>query len=110
MLAKKIVWRETLYSDFISESARLLVDAEEHNVTDPKNLIPVYSLLSRIRLGSSPPVLKAAEEIVRLIVDTYPQPNMTAEQIQSVALSGKDPLRHFSDVCRAEIESLQRQI
>jgi hypothetical protein len=91
-LAKKTVYRETLYSDFITESARILVDACEHNVSDPKNLIPVYALLSCVRLASSPPVLKAAEEIVRLIVDTYPQPNLTAEQIQSTALSGEDPL------------------
>ncbi len=109
-LAKKIVYRETLYSDFITESARILVDAYEHNVSDPKNLIPVYALLSRIRLASSPPVLKAAEEIVRLIVDTYPKPNLTAEQIQLTALSGEDPLRHLSEICRTEIESFQRQI
>ena len=69
MLAKTIVFRETLYSDFITESARLLVDAAEHSVSDPKNLIPVYALLSRIRLFSSPRVLKAAEELVKLIVD-----------------------------------------
>lgn len=55
LLAKKIVWRETLYSDFITECARLLVDAAEHNVSDPKNLIPVYALLSRIRLASLAP-------------------------------------------------------
>jgi|SRR5271166_1109476 len=111
LLARKIVYRETLYSDFITESARLFVDAyEQHNVSDPKNLIPVYALLSRIRLVSSRPVLKAAEEIVKRIVDTYPQPNLTAEQIQSAALTGEDPLRPFSEICRAEIESFQRQI
>jgi len=54
LLAKKIVFRETLYSDFITESARLLVDAAEHNQSDPKNLIPGYALLSRIRLVSPP--------------------------------------------------------
>ena len=53
MLAKKIVHREALYSGFINESARLLVDALEHKFNDPKNLIPSYALLGRIRLGSS---------------------------------------------------------
>jgi hypothetical protein len=53
LLARKIVRRETLYSDFISESARLLVDAAEHSTADPQNLIPAYALLRRIRLGSS---------------------------------------------------------
>src|ERR1700676_5210569 len=57
LLARKIVRRETLYSDFISESARLLVDAAEHSIGDPQNLITAYALLSRIRLGSSRQVL-----------------------------------------------------
>jgi hypothetical protein len=110
VLAKKIVRRETLYSDFINESARLLVDAAAHNASDPKNLIPAYALLSRIRLSSSPKVLQAAEGVVKRIVETYPQPNLTAEQIQSVAVSGENPLKDFSDICRAELESMQRQI
>lgn len=110
MLAKKIVRRESLYSDFISESARLLVDASEHNTTDPRNLILSYALLSRIRLSSSQDVLVAPEEVVKGIIGTYAKPNLTAEQIQSAAMSSEDPLRNFSDICRAELESLQRQI
>jgi hypothetical protein len=71
LLAKKIVRRESLYSDFISESARLLVDASEHNTTDPRNLILSYALLSRIRLSSSQDVLVAPEEVVKGIIGTY---------------------------------------
>ena len=41
LLAKKIGRREALYSDFITESARLLVDALEHNTSDPQKLIPL---------------------------------------------------------------------
>jgi hypothetical protein len=110
LLAKKIIRRETLYSDFINESARLLVDAAENNATDPKNLIPAYALLSRIRLSSSPKVLTAAEEVVKLIAETYAKPNLTAEQIQSVVVSGENPLKDFSDICRAELETMQRQV
>jgi len=43
--ARKIAGREALYSDFIVESTRLLVDALEHNVSDPQKLIPVYAFL-----------------------------------------------------------------
>ncbi len=85
-------------------------DALEHNFNDPKNLIPSYALLGRIRLGSSRQVLVAAEEVIRLIIDAYSKTNLTAEQIQSVAMSGEDPLRDFSDTSRAELESLQRQL
>jgi hypothetical protein len=108
LLATQIARRESLYSDFISESVRLLVDALEHNVVDPKDLIPAYGLLSRIRLGSSPQVLTAAEELLKSIVDIYREPNLTPEQIRPGSVSGEDRLKHFSDICRTELESAQR--
>jgi hypothetical protein len=110
LLGKQIARREALYSDFIGESARLLVDAMQHNVSDLQKLLPVYALLSRIRLSSSEPVLQTAEKVVQTIVQTYPQPNLTAEQIESRAVNGQDPLRQFSDTCRTELESLQKQL
>lgn len=111
LLGKVIARRETLYSDFIGESARLLVDAMEHNAHDLQTLLPVYALLSRIRLTSSPPVLQNAEQVMETIVNTYPKPNLTPEQIQSQAVNGKDdPLRLFSRTCRSELEALQRRL
>ena len=110
LLAKKISHREQLYSEFITESARLVVDALEHNLSDPKNLIPAYALLSRVRLSSSPDVLATAEDVVRSIIGTFAKPNLTPEQIQSRATNGEDPLRNFSDICRTELEFMQRQI
>ena len=110
LLAKKIVSREALYSDFIAESARLLVDAQVNNSGDPLKLIPVYALLSRIRLSSSSEVLRAAEDVVRIILASYPKPNLSVEQIELRALTPEDPLRQFSNTCRSELESLQRQL
>ena len=110
LLGKQIARREALYSDFIGESGRLLVDAMQHNASDLQKLLPLYGLMSRIRLSSSGHVLQEAEEVVRTIADTYPQPNLTPEQIESRAVNGQDPLRSFSDACRTELESLQRQL
>jgi hypothetical protein len=110
LLAKTIVRREALYSDFITESARLLVDALEHDTSDPQKLIPAYALLSRIRLSSSSSVLAEAEEVIKIILNTYPQPNLTAEQIEFRAANGEDPLRQFSNTCRTELESMQKQL
>jgi hypothetical protein len=110
LLAKMIVRREALYSDFIAESAGLLVDALEHNTSDPQKLIPAYALLSRIRLSSSSSVLAEAEEVIKTILNTYPQPNLTPEQIEFRAASGEDPLRRFSNTCRTELESMQKQL
>jgi hypothetical protein len=110
LLGRQIARREALYSDFIGESARLLIDAMQHNASDLQNLLPIYALLSRIRLSSSEPVLGAAEKIISIIVSTYPQPNLTAEQIESQALNGQDPLRQFSDTCRIELDLMERQL
>jgi hypothetical protein len=109
LLATQIARRETLYSDFISEGARLLVDALEHNVFQPKDLVPAYALLSRIRLSSSPLVLAAAEEVLRAIMDTYPKPNLTAEQIRFGTVREADPLKNFSEMCRSELKAVQEQ-
>jgi hypothetical protein len=110
LLGRKIFHREQLYSDFITESARALLDALGHNLGDPKNLVPAYALLSRIRLSSSLEVLASAEEVLKEIIGTYGKPNLTPEEIQSTATNGQDPLRNFSDICRAELDSMQSQI
>jgi hypothetical protein len=110
LLGKQIARREALYSDFIGESARLLVDSMQHNASDLQKMLPVYALLSRIRLSSSESVLQEAEQVINTIVNTYPQPNLTPEQIESRAVSGQDPLRRFSDTCRIELDLLQRKL
>src|SRR5215469_12997439 len=108
LLAKRIFKREQLYSEFICESTRVLLDAVEHKFQDPNKLVPAYALLSRIRLSSSKDVLAAAEGVVTHIMTTYAEPPLTPEQIESRAANGgaSDPLRDFSDICRGELEAL----
>jgi len=110
LLAKRIFYREQLYSDFISESAHALADAIQHNLQDPNNLTPAYALLSRIRLSSSTDVLASAERVVQHIINTYSEPNLIPEEIQSRAAKREDPLREFSDICRADLEAMHSQL
>jgi hypothetical protein len=106
LVAKRIFHREQLYSDFISESARGLADAMQHNSLDLNKLIPTYTVLSRIRVSSSSEVLASAERVVDDIIASYSQPNFTPEEIQSMAAQREDPLRDFSIICRRELDSL----
>ncbi len=108
LLSAQLARWEALYSDFISESAQLLVDALQHDVVDPKNLIPVYALVSRIRLNSSPQVLDAAETVLKTILDTYPQPNLAPEQIRTGIIQGEEQLRSFSEICRRELQLVKK--
>jgi hypothetical protein len=109
LLSAQLMRSEALYSDFISESARRLVDALEHNEVDPKELVPIYALISRVRLLSSQQVLDAAEAALNTILATYPRPNLTPEQIRSGTIPGADQLKNFSEVCRRELQSVRQK-
>jgi hypothetical protein len=99
--------REQLYSDFISESTRTLADAMQHNLKDASALIPTYALLSRIRLSSSVAVLASADKVLKNIVATYAEPNLSPDKVRERAISGDDPLREFSEICRRDLEAIQ---
>jgi hypothetical protein len=58
LLGRRVFYRVQLYSEFITESTRILVDALESNFNDPNKLIPAFALLSRIRLTSSKEVFR----------------------------------------------------
>jgi iron-sulfur cluster repair protein YtfE (RIC family) len=99
-----------LYSDFISEGAHAMADAIQHDLQDPNMLTPAYALLSRIRLSSSTNVLASAERVIQHIINTYSEPNLTPQEIQPKAAKAEDPLREFSNICRAELEAMQKQL
>ncbi len=109
LLAARMTRCEILYSDFITESARLLVDALEHNEVDPKTLVPAYALMSRIRIGSPPEVLAAADDVLKTIIATYPQPNLKLGQIDVETITGEQRIKVFSEVCRQALETMQRR-
>lgn len=96
--------RETLYGEFITEASRLTVEALTHSLERPETFVKLYGILGRIRLMATEPVLDAAENCVRQIVDLYAKPNMTIEQIREVIEQDQlDPVRHFSAVCQKEL-------
>ena len=110
VVARKITQLEQLYSDFINDSARLLVDALQHSLENPGMLVPLYALLSRIRLGSSTDVIESGERVIATIFKTYFEPNLSPEELQAAASSHHDHLQEFSNACRRELESLEQKI
>ena len=105
-VAQKTAQLEQLYADFINESARLLVDAVQHSLEEPSKLVPIYALISRIRLRSSTEVIESGERLIATILHVYVEPNLTPEEVQSAANKHNDHLQEFSNVCRRELESL----
>jgi hypothetical protein len=100
--------RQKLYKQFIDEASKLYADALVHDDLQISTLVSAYALISRMRVLSSPPVLRKADAVVQMIVETYFLPNKTAPELRKLlGTHAIDPLRAFSEECRAELESLK---
>ena len=108
-LSKQFAQRENLYSEFINEAARLMVDSLEQEMVKPSTLVPIYGLENRIRLNASDEVVRAARSAIQEIVESYRRPIMTEEDIRRGAyLDIKDPVKEFGEACRKELNQLYR--
>jgi hypothetical protein len=98
--------RAALFGRFLDEAAKLYADALQNRREDVSPLMAIYGLTNRIRLMSSPPVVEAADTVVRIIVDAYLAPNMTmAEMRENWIDRHVDPLRDFAEACRKELRA-----
>jgi hypothetical protein len=78
----------------------------QHSLENPSTLVPIYALISRIRLRSSTDVIESGERLIATILKVYIEPNLTPDEIQSAASKHNDHLQEFSNACRRELESL----
>jgi hypothetical protein len=98
---------ENLYGDFIEEASQLYTDALIHENPQLADFVGIYAKISKMRFMSSPKVIASAEGIIRAIVETYTGPNRDITQFRVATNQDTlDPLRSFSNVCRAELEDL----
>ena len=101
--------RQKLYKAFIDDAAKIYGDALIHDKLETTGLIDLHALVSRMRIVSSGPVIETAVNVVRVITETYSQPNKSSEEIEVMISNGNvDILQSFSEACRNEFEqSLQ---
>ena len=70
-------------------------------------MVSLYGLINEMRVVSDSRVVERADKCVRVIVDTYEAPNKTLPELRTMMESGAlDPLRDFSEMCRAELSAL----
>jgi hypothetical protein len=107
-LSQDKVRRQKLYKQFIDEASKLYADALVHDQAEVSALVSVYALINRMRVLSRSDVVEKAEAVVRTIVDTYFAPNKTFLELREL-MDGDaiDPLRAFSEMCRAELQALK---
>jgi ribosomal protein S17 len=102
-LAREKLRRQKLYRQFIEEASRLYAHALSRNQADVSDLVDIHALVSRMRVLSSSAIVEKAEEVVKLVVDTYVSPNKTFPELRDMVNNhGFILLRDFSEACRDE--------
>ena len=98
--------RQKLYKAFIDNASKIYGDALIHDNLELSGLIELYAILSRMRVLSSAAVIESADRVVRVITETYSQPNKSPIEIEKMIENGSvDLLKDFSEACREEFES-----
>src|ERR1700722_13717632 len=103
-LVQHVVRRETLYAEFIGEASKCLTNAWGHQAASPEVLAGLYSAGERIRLMASEPVINAADEVIRHVMEAYSAPAKTFQELRQIveARQFRSPLSDFTAACRAE--------
>src|SRR5262249_3802798 len=97
--------RRKLYNLFINQASTMYGDALINDKPGLAGLVDLHALVSRMRIISSTPVIETAVRVVRIITETYSQPNRSPLEIEVMIENGSiDLLRGFSEACRAELE------
>jgi len=102
-IAQDKLRRRDLYKEFIEDASKTYADGLQNDKPDVSALVEIYTKISRMRVLSSPKVVESAEQVARAIFDAYLAPNVTVSELRDLMEKGRlDPLRVFSDACRAE--------
>lgn len=101
--------RQELYRSFVEDASQLYIEALTSNTPDLSKMITLYALISRMRVLSSPTVVDEARKMARSIVESYPAPNKTFDDVREMVHEHTlDPLRSFAEACRNEIDTTFR--
>ena len=108
-LVQQAVKREALYAEFIAEASKRVAEAWSHQAESPDAIAGLYAAVERMRLTSSTEVIAAAEEVIQQVIEVYAAPDLTFDDLRRSLRGGefRDPLRAFSEACRAELQAVR---
>ena len=111
-IAGEVTKREAVYADFVMSASNLLLDAFIHDEFSPNgDEQRLIGLVNRMRLFAPTNVVSGAEAVLRAIVEIALNPSIELRQLAKEALSKSpvpDPLLAFSEICRADLDSVRR--
>jgi hypothetical protein len=100
--------RRKLYKSFIVVASKAYADALMNDQPEVSGLIDLHALVSLMRVNSSAAIVDTAVNVVRIITETYAQPNKSPAEIEAMIADGTvDILRPFSQACRMELEGIE---
>ena len=82
-LAREMSRREDLYKDFIVAASKVYGDALMSSEPQIQELVGLYAMISRMRVLSSSRIVRCADQIMRVTIDTYFAPNRTIRSYMS---------------------------
>lgn len=103
--AAELIESRELYGRFIEEAAGLFLHALGETKVDTVRMTRLFSIVARIRLTSTEPVLLAAERVTRNLLDSYQRPPVEAGEFITAHVRDQkelDPLNQFTEECRRE--------
>jgi hypothetical protein len=101
--AQEMTRQEKLYGDFIDAASKLFADALIHDLDDPSKIVPLYAIMSKLRLFATERTTKAADAVVRRVIETYYAPNEDFHIRHTGEPNALDVLSDFTEACRAEL-------
>jgi hypothetical protein len=105
-IEKQILAREQLYSDFMAEAARLTLTSIDAKAEKASEFTALYSLMSRIRLIATPPVVTAAEEVTRSATNLHRSDTAKVTTHEPDATRTEDS---FAAICCRELDELREK-
>lgn len=103
--AQAVTRREKLYGEFIDETSKLVTDALTQKLDDASKLVPLYTLVSNLRLIAPAAVISTADEVTSRVFETYESSEKEFRAaIRKQESRDLDVLWPFSEACRRDMD------
>jgi hypothetical protein len=103
----EVARRESFYADFLRELVKGVLDAESCDRENPELALNIHHSISRMRLMSTPEVIRAAEAAADFVQSVYDSPSSGVGQFRGSV--GAGPLSQLSAACRSELEGFRNR-
>jgi len=90
-------------------ASKRFTDAWSNQAKSPEVVAGLYAAVERMRLISSSSVVRAAEQVIRNVVEAYSDPNKTFDETRKRIESGelRNPLREFTEARKEELRAMR---